>query len=74
MAGSFSERVALKASSFSLVRAVLTVLVAPLWLLGAVAGLAWMAVSWMAAAVAVGFRDAQASAVRASKPGRVAEG
>ncbi len=54
---SFPVRVAAKAQTFSPVRALLGLLVAPLWLLGAVAGLAWLALTWAWAAAQVGFAD-----------------
>ncbi|MBK6671883.1 MAG: hypothetical protein IPG46_20415 [Actinobacteria bacterium] len=54
---SFPVRVAAKAQTFSPVRALLAILVAPLWLLGALAGLAWLAATWAFAAAQVGFAD-----------------
>lgn len=40
-------------------RAVLTVLTAPLWLIGWLVGMLWLALAYAGAAVAVGFTDAK---------------
>jgi hypothetical protein len=53
------EAVATKAASYDPVRAALTVIMAPFWLLGMIAGILWLAGSWMWAAGVTGFADAR---------------
>ncbi len=65
---SFPVRVAAKAQTFTPLRALLTLLTLPLWLVGAVAGVLWLVVTWAAAAVVLGFDEAleRGSAPRAA--------
>lgn len=63
----FTTRVATRATSLSPVRVLLAVLVAPFWLVGAVAALGWLVLSWAWAALLIGFGDVAARG-RASKP------
>jgi hypothetical protein len=58
---SFSERVAVTAAEVRPLRVVLTVLAAPVWMVGFVVGLLWVAALWLFAAAAVGFGDARRS-------------
>lgn len=54
---SFPERVALKAADVAVAKILLTILALPFYALGFVAGLVWVAVRWIFAAVVVGFGD-----------------
>jgi hypothetical protein len=53
----FVDRVAVRASTVDMRAVVLSVLVFPFWLLGALVGLVWAVVRWVWAAVCVGFSD-----------------
>jgi hypothetical protein len=57
MAITFPERVAERAQSVNVVKLVLSVLAFPFYVLGFVAGVLWLVVRWVYAAVAVGFAD-----------------
>ena len=54
---SFPERVAARATTLQPARIALTVLAAPFYLVGLVAGLIWVMIVWIASAVAVGVDD-----------------
>lgn len=55
----FPERVAVRAQSVNVFKLVLSVLALPFYVLGLVAGLVWLVLSWSYAAVVVGFGDVQ---------------
>ena len=55
---SFPERVAVKAADVKVVALLLSLLAVPFYVLGLFAGLVWVAVRWVVAAVVVGFADA----------------
>lgn len=61
---SFAERVAARAVEVDLGRLLLTLLAVPFWLIGVVIGVAWVALRWMVAAVAVGVADVRDRRVR----------
>lgn len=54
----FAARVADRAQEIRFTRALLSILAAPFWVLGAIVGVIWVAVAWCAAAVVIGFADA----------------
>jgi hypothetical protein len=54
---SFPERVALKAADVAVAKILLTILALPFYVLGFIAGVLWVAVRWIFAAVVVGFGD-----------------
>jgi hypothetical protein len=54
------DKVAARASGVAPLKVLLTVLAAPFWLVGAVAGLVWVALVWAWAALCVGASDARA--------------
>jgi hypothetical protein len=56
----FTGRVAERAESITFVRVLLTVLVAPLFLLGALVAIVWLALRWSMSAFMVGFEGVQA--------------
>ena len=58
MTSDFASRVAERASQIRFAQVLLTILASPFWLIGAVAGLVWVCVTWCAAAVVIGFSDA----------------
>lgn len=60
VAESYSARVAAQAASIRPLRAVLTVLAVPFYVLGLLAGLVFVAVLWAAGAVKLGMVDARA--------------
>jgi hypothetical protein len=53
----YPDRVASRASELQLAKIVLGVIAAPFWLIGFVAGLLWLVLLWIIAAVQVGFTD-----------------
>ena len=60
----FADRVAVEALDVRPVKAVLTLLAVPFYVLGWVLGLLWLAVRFAVGAVKVGIADAQARAER----------
>lgn len=56
---SYPDTVAARAAELRPARLLLSVLAAPFWLLGMVAGVVWLVVAWAVAAVQVGFADAR---------------
>ena len=59
MAITFPERVAAHAQSVNVVKLLLSVLAFPFYVVGFVAGVVWLVVSWSFSAVVVGFGDVQ---------------
>lgn len=57
---SFPKRVATKASDIAVAKVLLTILALPFYVLGFVAGVVWVAVRWIFAAIVVGFGDVHA--------------
>lgn len=53
----FPERVAAKAVDIRVARILLTILAAPFYVVGFVAGVLWLALRWVFAALVVGFTD-----------------
>lgn len=60
----FTSRVADRAAGITPVRVLLTVLVAPLWLLGVLVALVWLVLKWSIGAFMVGFDTVQARSVQ----------
>jgi hypothetical protein len=58
------QEIATKAATYDPVRAVLTVLAAPFYVLGLVAAVLWLSASWVWAASVTGFADARQRAQR----------
>jgi len=63
------DDIAQKAATFRPSRAILTILALPFFVIGFVAAIIWVALSWCFAAVAVGFSDAKVRAGRRSGDG-----
>ena len=62
MAEQLVDKVAARAHRATPLKALLWVLAAPFWLLGALLGLIWIALVWAWAAICVGIDDARARA------------
>jgi hypothetical protein len=65
---SYSARVAARAASIRPLRAMLTVLAVPFYVLGLLAGLVFVAVLWALGAVKLGLVDARARLAQPSAP------
>ena len=60
MDSTVGERIAERANQVKILTIILTILAMPFYVIGFVVGVAWMALRWTYAAVAVGFADARA--------------
>lgn len=56
----FPDRVQARAQQVNVVRLLVSVLMIPFWIVGALVGILFLVVSWAYAACAVGFNDAKA--------------